>query len=126
MEVSKSGTPCIFMSIPTSIIIIIIIHTYNITGYSLTSSGLGNDPQFLLPLPNGDHMYFSIQGQPNFAFSLISDKYIKLNAQFVLPAIEEGHTISNVSTFIGDLDLVERLEISKFLNKIIVLHLGAV
>ena len=51
-------------------------------------------------------MCFSIQGQPNFAFSLISDKYIKLNGQFVLPAEEESHTISNVSTFIGDLGLV--------------------
>ena len=51
-------------------------------------------------------MCFNIQGQPNFAFSLISDKYIKMNAQFVLPAIEESHTISNVSTFVGDLGLV--------------------
>ena len=55
---------------------------------------MGNDPHFLLPLPNGDQLCFSIQGQPNFAFSLISDKYIQLNGQFVLPALEESQTIS--------------------------------
>ena len=66
---------------------------------------MGNDPHLLLPLLNGDHICFSIQGQPEFAFSLINDKYIQLNAQFVLPAKEESHTISNVSTFIGGLGL---------------------
>ena len=64
------------------------------TGYSLTSSGVGNDPHFLLPLLNGDQLCFSIQGQPNFAFSLISDKYIQLNGQLVLPASEQSHTIA--------------------------------
>ena len=67
---------------------------------------MGNDPHLLLPLLNGDHLCFSIQGEPNFAFSLISDKYIQLNGQFVLPAEEESHTISNVATFLGDLGLV--------------------
>ena len=65
-----------------------------------------NDPHFLLPLLNGDYMCFSIQGQPNFAFSLIRDEYIQLNGQFVTPAKEESHTIANVSTFLGDLSLV--------------------
>ena len=51
-------------------------------------------------------MCFSMQGQPNFAFSLIRDEYIQLNGQFVLPAKEESHTIANVSTFLGDLGLV--------------------
>ena len=50
-------------------------------------------------------MCFSIQGEPNFAFNLIRDKFIQLNAQFVLPAEEESHTIGNVSTFLGDLGL---------------------
>ena len=67
---------------------------------------MGNDPHLILPLLNKDYICFSIQGQPNFAFNLINDKYIKLNAQFVLPAEEESHTISNVSTFLGDLGLV--------------------
>ena len=73
---------------------------------------MGNDPHFLLPLPNGDQLCFSIQGQPNFAFSLISDKYIQLNGQFVLPAPEESHIISNVSTFLGDLGLVVKNPVS--------------
>ena len=51
-------------------------------------------------------MCFSIQGQPNFAFSLIRDEYIQLNGQFVLLAEEESHTIANVSTFLGDLGLL--------------------
>ena len=67
---------------------------------------MGNDPHFFLPLANGDHMCFSIQGEPDFAFNLIDDKYIQLNGQFVLPAEEESHTISNVTTFMGSLGLL--------------------
>ena len=69
---------------------------------------MGNDPHFFLPLANGDHMCFSIQGQPNFAFNMIKDKYIQLNGQFVLPAEEDSHTIANISTFLGDLGLLVR------------------
>ena len=76
-------------------------------GYDIGSdTTVGCDPHFFLPLANGDHVCFSIQGQPDFAFNLIRDKYINLNGQFVLPADEESHTISNVSTFLGDLGLV--------------------
>ena len=74
---------------------------------SLIAGGSGgNDPHFLLPLPNGDNLCFSIQGEPNFIFSLIKDKYIEMNAQFVLPAEDESHTISNVSTFLGSFGLL--------------------
>ena len=52
-------------------------------------------------------MCFSIQGQPNFAFSLISDKYIQLNGQFVLPAPEESHTIANVGSANPKIDFNE-------------------
>ena len=75
------------------------VHTY------VGGSG-GNDPHFLLPLPNGDSLCFSIQGEPDFIFSLIKDKYIEMNAQFVLPAKDESHTISNVSTFLGSFGLL--------------------
>jgi len=51
---------------------------------------------------------YSIQGEPDFMFSLIKDKYIQLNAQFVLPASDENKTISNVSTFLGNLGLLLR------------------
>ena len=51
-------------------------------------------------------MCFSVQGEPNFVFNLISDKYLQLNALFVLPAEDESNTIANVSTFLGDLGMV--------------------
>ena len=77
------------------------------TGHEIgTDATVGCDPHFFLPLANGDHMCFSVQGEPDFAFNLINDKYIKLNGQFVLPAEDESHTIANVSTFLGDLGLV--------------------
>ena len=41
-------------------------------------------------------------------FSLIKDKYVQLNAQFVLPASDESSTIANVSTFLGSLGLLLR------------------
>ena len=54
-------------------------------------------------------MCFSMKEQSNFVYSLISDKYIKLNGLFVLPTEEESHTISNISAmFIRDLGLVVR------------------
>ena len=68
----------------------------------------GNDPHFFIPLPNGDNLCYSVQGQPDFMFSLIKDRYIQLNAQFVLPASDESNTIANVSTFLGDLGLLLR------------------
>jgi len=54
---------------------------------------MGNDPHFFLPLSNGDNMCFSIQGEPNFSFNLINDKYIRLNGQFVQPVEGESNTI---------------------------------
>ena len=68
----------------------------------------GNDPHFFLPLPNGDNLCFSVQGQPDFMFSLIKDRYVQLNTQFVLPAEDDSHTIANVSTFLGNLGLLLR------------------
>jgi len=68
----------------------------------------GNDPHFFIPLTNGDNLCYSVQGQPDFMFSLIKDKYVQLNAQFVLPASDESNTIANVSTFLGNLGLLLR------------------
>ena len=67
-------------------------------------------------------MCFSIQGQRNFAFNLISDKYIQINAQFVLPADDDSNTIANVSTFLGDVGMVIW---SKDTDKIVVIHVSA-
>jgi len=43
---------------------------------------------------------------------LIKDKYLELNAQFVLPASDESNTIANVSTFLGNLGLLLRCPIT--------------
>ena len=80
------------------------------------------DPHFYLPLVNGDHMCFSVQGEPNFAFNLISDECIKLNAQFVLPAKDGSNTIANVSTFLGDLGMVVH---NQNTDKDVVIHVSA-
>ena len=50
-------------------------------------------------------MCFSIQGQPDFIFNLINDKYIQLNGKFVLPDTKDNHMFSNVTTFLGSLGL---------------------
>ena len=51
-------------------------------------------------------MCFSVQGILNFAFNLISDKYVQFNAILILPAEDESQTISKVFTFLGELGLV--------------------
>jgi len=76
------------------------------------TASVGNDPHFFLPLSNGDNLCFSIQGQPTFIFNLIKDTYVQLNAQFVLPAEDESHTIANVSTFLGNLGLLLRCPVT--------------
>ena len=69
-------------------------------------------------------MCFSVQGESNFAFYLISDEYIKfkLNAQFVLPAKNGSSTITNVSTFLGDLGMVIH---NRDTHKDVVIHIFA-
>lgn len=67
-------------------------------------------------------MCFSVQGEPNFPFNLINDKYIQLNGQFVLPAEDESHTIANVSTFLGDLGMVIK---NQDTGKPVVIHVSA-
>ena len=105
-----------------SLKIIFCIHNA-CTGHDVgLSAQMGCDPHFFLPLASGDHLCFSIQGQPNFAFNLISDKYIQINAEFVLPAEDESNTIANVSTFIGDLGMVIR---NKDTDKHVVIHVSA-
>ena len=74
-----------------------------------------------MPLPNGDHLCFSVQGEPNFAFNLINSKHIQLNAQSVLPAEDKSNTIANVTTFLGDLGIVIRNDDT---SKPVVIHVS--
>ena len=99
------------------------ITNYICTGHLIgTNPQVGCDPHFYLPLANGDHLCFSIQGQPNFAFNLISDKYIQINAEFVLPAEDESNTIANISTFLGDIGMIIG---NKDTDKHVVIHVSA-
>ena len=65
-----------------------------------------NDRHFFLPLLNDDNPCFSMQGKPDFLLGLIKDKFVQLNAQHLLPASDESTTISNVTTFLGNLSLL--------------------
>ena len=62
--------------------------------------------QFFSPLANGDNMCFSIHGKPKLVYSLIRDKYIQLNGQFVLPVDEMSYTIGNVPISLGEFGLI--------------------
>ena len=67
---------------------------------------MAQDPHFLLPLTNGDQLCFNVQGEPDFPFSLISDKYVQLNGVFVLPDEVESVNISLGASFLGMLGIV--------------------
>ena len=67
---------------------------------------VAQDPHFLLPLSNGDQLCFNVQGEPDFPFSLISDKYIQLNGVFVLPAEDDSVNISLGTSFLGMLGIM--------------------
>ena len=86
------------------------------------TSAIANDPHFYLPLANGDHICFSVQGGPNLVFNLINSKYIQLNAQFRLAAEDESNAIANVSTFLGDLGIMIW---NKDKSKPVVIHVSA-
>ena len=43
---------------------------------------MGGDPHFSVILKNGQLLCFSVQGEHNFTFNLISSKFIHINARF--------------------------------------------
>ena len=54
----------------------IICGIFKFVGYDIgVIPSMENDPHFFLPLANGDHLCFSIQGEPDLSFKLIDDKY---------------------------------------------------
>ena len=67
---------------------------------------MAQDPHFLLPLTNRDQLCFNVQGEPDFPFSLISDKYVQLNGVFVLPAEDESVNVSLGTSFLGMLGIM--------------------
>lgn len=44
---------------------------------------MGDDPHFSIMLPNGKLLCYTVQGEHGFAFNLISNNKIQMNARFV-------------------------------------------
>ena len=47
-----------------------------------------------------------MQGMANFAFNLVSDYFISINAYFVLPEEEKRHRFKEYATFLGDIGIL--------------------
>lgn len=58
------------------------------------------DPHFSVLLPNGQLLCFSVQGEHDYTFNLISNKLIQMNARFIADARREE------VTWIGSLGIV--------------------
>ena len=78
----------------------------------------GGDPHFVCALKNGENFCFSIQGLPEFIFSLFSDRNLQLNAKFCEPSVEESRSLMNRSTFIQQLGLIIKHPISGAATKV--------
>ena len=61
---------------------------------------------------------YSMQGMANFAFNLLSDYFISINAYFVLPEEEKRSRFKEYATFIGDIGILIRLDGQRGKNKI--------
>ena len=77
-----------------------------------SNGGMGGDPHFSILLPNGQMLCFSVQGEHDFVFSLISNKIIHMNAKFI-----KDSRRSEV-TWIGSLGVVVRSKAANTTSKI--------
>ena len=68
--------------------------------YSVFFSGMGGDPHYSLMLPTGQLLCFSVHGEKNFPFNLISNSLLQMNAFFIEDARREE------ITWIGSLGVV--------------------
>ncbi len=62
--------------------------------------GLGDDPHYSILLPSGQLLCYTVQGEHNFTFNLISNNLLQMNALFVPDKVREE------VTWIGGLGLV--------------------
>ena len=83
-----------------------------------TVSGIGQDPHFIVPLLGNQKFCYSMQGMADFAFNLLSDYFISINAYFVLPEEEKRSRFKEYATFIGDIGILIRLDGQRGKNKI--------
>ena len=71
-----------------------------ITTLVLCFSGMGGDPHYSIMLPSGQLLCFSVHGEKNFPFNLISNSLLQMNAFFIEDARREE------ITWIGSLGVV--------------------
>ena len=64
------------------------------------SPGMGGDPHYSIMLPSGHLLCFSVHGEKNFPFNLISNSILQMNAFFIEDAVREE------ITWIGSLGVV--------------------
>ena len=63
----------------------VLRHVANVVLHKFTASpsGGGGDPHFSIVLPTGQLLCFTVQGEHNFAFNLISNEKVQINAMFL-------------------------------------------
>ena len=64
------------------------------------STGMGGDPHYSIMLPSGQLLCFSVHGEKDFPFNLISNSLLQMNAFFIEDAVREE------ITWIGSLGVV--------------------
>ena len=74
--------------------------------YFCVVSGTGQDPHFIVPLMGNQKFCYSMQGMANFAFNLVSDYFISINAYFVLPEEEKRSRFKEYATFLGNIGIL--------------------
>ena len=67
---------------------------------------MGQDPHFIVPLMGNQKFCYSMQRMANFAFNLVSDYFISINAYFVLPEEEKRSRFKEYATFLGDIGIL--------------------
>ena len=65
------------------------------------ANGAGGDPHFLVNLPDNSNLCFSLQGEPGFAFNLVTSEIITINAVF----IDAPPRLQDWTTVIGEIGI---------------------
>lgn len=67
-------------------------HSHILTHSHTVAMGGGDDPHFSIILPSGKLLCFTVQGEHDFVFSLISTKRVSINSLFVADSVREEIT----------------------------------
>ncbi|XP_065899976.1 inter-alpha-trypsin inhibitor heavy chain H5-like isoform X2 [Dysidea avara] len=81
--------------------------SFDVNGQCFECTGgvyCGQDPHFAVPLSDGQLLCYSVQGLAYFAFNLISDPTININAYFIPP--EKKEDFKEYATFLGDIGIM--------------------